>query len=98
MIKPHFYNPLLFWIFGAGREQARCVRILHDFTNKVRIINNLPIENFIFQIETLIFLNVILNMMNDHNCIDQNTKKSAKFKSKFIIFRQILFYLWVSIF
>lgn len=34
MIKPHFYNPLLFWIFGAGREQARCVRILHDFTNK----------------------------------------------------------------
>uniref|UniRef100_A0A914HH46 Cytochrome P450 monooxygenase n=1 Tax=Globodera rostochiensis TaxID=31243 RepID=A0A914HH46_GLORO len=34
MIKPQFYPEFLFNLFGAGKEQQRCVQILHDFTNK----------------------------------------------------------------
>uniref|UniRef100_A0A915AGJ0 Uncharacterized protein n=1 Tax=Parascaris univalens TaxID=6257 RepID=A0A915AGJ0_PARUN len=33
-IKAHFYPNILFYLFGMGREQEKCIKILHDFTSK----------------------------------------------------------------
>ncbi|XGW03819.1 hypothetical protein V3C99_015176 [Haemonchus contortus] len=35
LVKPQYYPEFLFNLFGAGREQARCVKILHEFTGNV---------------------------------------------------------------
>lgn len=35
MVKPQYYPEFLFNLIGAGREQTRCVEILHDFTRGV---------------------------------------------------------------
>ncbi|WKY11914.1 hypothetical protein Q1695_003468 [Nippostrongylus brasiliensis] len=32
MVKPQYFPDFLFNLFGAGKEQARCIKILHDFT------------------------------------------------------------------
>uniref|UniRef100_A0A1I7XI86 Cytochrome P450 n=1 Tax=Heterorhabditis bacteriophora TaxID=37862 RepID=A0A1I7XI86_HETBA len=34
-VLPIYYPEFIFNTFGAGREQAKCVKILHDFTGKV---------------------------------------------------------------
>ncbi|KAK6010142.1 hypothetical protein OSTOST_24856, partial [Ostertagia ostertagi] len=35
LVKPQYYPEFLFNLIGAGREQARCVKILHEFTGNV---------------------------------------------------------------
>ncbi|VDL71245.1 unnamed protein product [Nippostrongylus brasiliensis] len=35
MVKPQYFPDFLFNLFGAGKEQARCIKILHDFTGSV---------------------------------------------------------------
>ncbi|CAJ0582832.1 unnamed protein product, partial [Mesorhabditis spiculigera] len=34
MINPQYYPDFIFNLFGEGREQKKCVKVLHDFTNK----------------------------------------------------------------
>ncbi|KAL3084185.1 hypothetical protein niasHT_039311 [Heterodera trifolii] len=44
IVKPQFYPEFLFNIFGAGKEQKRCVQILHDFTNKAILARKKAME------------------------------------------------------
>ena len=37
---PWLWNDTLYGLFPSGREHKRCLKILHDFTNKVITINN----------------------------------------------------------
>ena len=38
-IKPQYYPDFIFYTFGQGREQDKCVKILHDFTSSVSCLN-----------------------------------------------------------
>ena len=37
---PWLWNDTLYGLLPSGREHKRCLKILHDFTNKVITINN----------------------------------------------------------
>ena len=37
---PWLWNDTLYGLLPSGREHKRCLKILHDFTNKVIMINN----------------------------------------------------------
>lgn len=37
---PWLWNDTLYGLVPSGREHKRCLKILHDFTNKVITINN----------------------------------------------------------
>ena len=37
---PWLWNDTLYGILPSGREHKRCLKVLHDFTNKVITINN----------------------------------------------------------
>ncbi|KAI1719655.1 cytochrome p450 domain-containing protein [Ditylenchus destructor] len=71
-IKPQYYPELIFNWFGSGREQQKCVEILHNFTNKAIIARKKAMEEA-GGIEKLMassehsrmaFLDLMLDMMN----------------------------------
>ena len=37
---PWLWNDTLYGLLPSGREHKRCLKVLHDFTNKVITINN----------------------------------------------------------
>lgn len=36
-VKPQYYPEIIFNLFGNGKEQKKCVEILHNFTKNVNI-------------------------------------------------------------
>ena len=42
---PWYWPDFLFNLIGPGKENARCLKIMHDFTNKVQLLSILDVDN-----------------------------------------------------
>ncbi|KJH47394.1 unspecific monooxygenase [Dictyocaulus viviparus] len=69
-VKPQYYSQLIFDLFGDGKEQQQCVKILHEFTGNTLSLQIMVVQRQVFVLHTvnglgrrrMAFLDLMLDM------------------------------------